>query len=306
MPGLTSSCGSPPTPSAPVQPSTPEASCRRFATTYCQSLSKCAPIHFAVDHDSKSTCQARYTDRCLATLAASDVSARSEHIARCARAYDRASCDAPLSVLNSRACTPPPGGRTDGAPCALDEQCASSTCRRDRSRDACGTCGPAFVPGARCGPGGDCGSRLACGPQDKCIRGAALGDPCGLVNGEVVGCRDFGICYRERCVRGAGLDAACDRRNRAAPDCDQLAGLVCASGGRCKEIALAEEGAPCGPGPDGLTACVAGLSCDADEGKCVPRPKPGEPCDLERGLACTFDAECHDGTCVVVDPASCG
>jgi len=304
---LASSCGSSPRPASPSsEPISAEAGCRRFSSSYCQRLSKCAAKHFAAEHGAMDACEARYTERCLGVLATSDVGAQPMHAARCASAYDRASCDAPLSVGTSAACTPPAGARAEGAACGIDEQCATSTCRRDRSRDACGNYGPAFVPGALCGPAGDCGSRLACGPEGKCIRGAALGEPCGRVQDEVVGCNDFGNCYRERCVRGASLGEACDRSNRAASGCDQLAGLVCSSEGQCEEIVLAQRGAPCGPSREGFTACGAGDTCDSEHLTCVERPQPGQACDLERGLACTFEAECLDGICVVVDPASCG
>jgi len=303
---LASSCGPSPSPAPPQKPMSAEASCRQFSSSYCKRLSKCAAIHFASEHDSMATCTARHTERCLDVLATDDVGARPAHMARCASAYDRASCEAPLSVGTSPACTPPPGLRAEGAGCAIDEQCATSTCRRDRSRESCGTCGPAFVAGARCGLASDCGSRLSCGPEGKCIRGAALGEPCGRVQGDVVGCKDFGNCYRERCVRGRAEDEACDRGNRAAPGCDQLAGLVCSSEGKCEEIAIADRGAPCGPGPEGFTACGPGDTCDADQSMCVERPKPGQACNLVRGLACSFEAECLDGICVVVDAASCG
>lgn len=184
---------------------------------------------------------------------------------------------------------------SDATPCEAGAWCKTT----EESDDRCGAC----MPRASVAAGGDCERDEECVPAADGIgyceytdpesdtgvcrpitlrTGAAIGDPCGLLeaNDEYASCAEGTYCHREANEFGEpGERGACAAR-----------------------VAL---GAPC---DDVLSVCVAGALCDgsgAADDTCVEFEIAGlgQPCE-QRGMPfCNlFDGlVCVEGTCVATD-----
>lgn len=239
-----------------------------------------------------------------------------------------------------------------GETCRIDSECEPGTyCDTDLT--CSGTCAPQLTLGAACDDDeqcpaegdalGDCDSTDA-NPEPHCTlfevrTGAALGEPCGQVEGEIssyTACRaglycryagdtptcaepvaSGGACTEDdRCLNGYCDDGICRTgtlRTAAGETCD-LSNIFCdgsrhlgCSEGVCVEVGDGTLGAPCTLEDDPylpLLTCDDGLYCnmDLDTPACATLKVLAAPC--ESGAECETGV-CDDGVCAEYGPI-CG
>jgi hypothetical protein len=177
---------------------------------------------------SHAQCQSGYCKLAAGSLCGTCT----DHAAAGAQCTVDQDCQATL-VCNSGSCI---GPAQSGAACSTTQPCLRSlTCIG-------GKCGTPLAPGTACTAATDCDAAhgVYCNLQTKkCEQGQAAptGQPCGIVNGTLVGC--------------SGGDSCANVQNGQ---------------GTCHQPAA--DGAPCGPG----IACLAPAVCTSTARCTVPNP----------------------------------
>ncbi len=267
--------------------------CARYAEVYCTDVASCVPS-IGNQITDRASCEQRVSELCDALLLLDDVAVASGDVATCAEGFAQAACSGQSSTLFESCATLMNGGREDGQTCASPLQCAGGFCKLDDA-GTCGTC--ETVPGVNEACSGRCEFGLQCGPEQRCIPVVLVGagEACDFDSARFC---DTGLhCAEEICVANVAAGESCD-----GAQCQQ--GTFCDSANTiCQpNPPLAAAGAACGfnTGVSTFVDCEAGAYCQQDV--CVASVPDGGAC--ERSGACTFPANCVDGTCRL-DHATC-
>jgi hypothetical protein len=311
-----------------------EGACAAQASADCALRNSCtAGLGATVDYGSTSACVSLLTSSCVASFAAPGTGNSIAHTNGCAGAYPGESCTDWYDDNTTTACRSPAGSGANGAACGESSQCASGFCSIGLSA-ACGTCEAPAMAGTPCTASSSCFYGLEC-PYDLpatsgvCTPHGAAGASCDNEHrcGDGLGCvgADATLGIMGTCQTAAtAVGAACG--GETGPECDGAIYLTCVDGA-CQAEVLAEPGAPCGSLSSGYAQCTEGATCITPEGacqrsgaacgssvgSCVAAAANGSACNLVMGPLCQTPARCvvstaggTSGTCVALDPASCG
>lgn len=265
------------------------------------------------------TCATRVAQGCTAALAAPGTGATVATVAACTTALATVSCSDFFDGVLPADCTPA-GSRPDGAPCAIDGQCASVHCGGSLHA-SCGTCAPAPAPTDSC-------ADSTCGPDMVCVDAtmlcavyAALGTYCDPDEPCVSGLACVGAAYLEICqppVTQAGLP--CDTRMHG---CDGSLGLFCSGdpgAQTCAAIVYVGDGLSCGHLSStssvlcnaGTCYTAGGVAAGGETGVCRRDALEGAACDVSVGPSCLPPGRCvvpageTAGTCTLPSGDACG
>lgn len=276
--------------------------CDDYAFALCSRLATCSSIAIQNRFGTAAVCEALYKAQCVDTGSAPGSGTTAATTAACTQALPSWSCpDFVLSLNPPPACQPVPGGRPNGAPCAVRQQCQSAFCSYVNAQD-CGTCAPLPKAGASCAQT-NCAVGYSCaGTPPVCQPYALLGAMCGsgITCADGLTCVGVSGSAPGTCQPGVTtLGAPC---SFSGAGCDFNSGLACnAAKGTCQTVKLSPPGGPCGTVGDQPTSCAAGACV---RGVCVAYPLRGAPCDLD-GPGCMNTAHCviadggTHGTCQI-------
>jgi len=282
---------------------TAEEVCRRYAELSCERESTCAPSIFALTWTDVETCRRRTVLQCAPWFTAPGSNYTPAVLAACTAAMARLDCAGWLAGSPPE-CRYQPGNLPTGSPCRLDLQCEGLDCRQSGAA-FCGICGQKGGEGEPCGHGLDCQLHHAC-IRKVCSPMRKPGEPCDLTHWCDSGLACFaGVCGKER-----GPGEPCEVGEGQCGIVPVWLECVAPAGGTmgtCQPARSAGTGEACGPVPDGNhdVQCRAHGRCTSftEPGTCVAAAADGQPCD-ER-IPCLLGAFCVNGTCQVLDPASC-
>ncbi len=250
---------------------------------------------------------------------------RGDKARACADANANATCDwFDLEPAIQAACSDVMTGTlASGAPCLINEECASFNCDGGGNGMTCaiGTClGDVWEPvmrapiGARCEQTSDCVDEAYC--DSVCTKRKGANEPCASADA----CDHPLLCQGAPavCTLLPGEGEPCDGQCRAW-------GLACTSRGICEKVRLppatCTESADCSPYYPcnlelGVCAPLPALGmpcdwfehpcvdddtfCDWDTSLCVPVRAVGEPCRIS--FECAFGCEGPDGARVCTPP----
>jgi hypothetical protein len=291
--------------------------CAAHAEALCARWGACASDQFSLIFGAIADCERRERQLCTAIRSLPGAVAAIDLLLACASAVEAAGCEA---VRNSVSyghtvpgCSPvwSGGALPLGAACVSDHQCASFFCLPTVEGRRCGSCAARPATGESCATR-RCEVGLVCDAADRCQPPRAAGDACGPGSpcGSPLACVTAPGRSDSTCVAPAQVGEACGARERGAPPC--VDELYCSPvTQRCHRRAFADEGAPCGPEPDGgITDCRGLGRCEVSPGHvrgvCVRASALGEPCTPEaRGCAASLScarlpgdgqARCHAPT----------
>jgi hypothetical protein len=274
-----------------------DEACTDWASHYCSRLEYCAPLSAEIAYGDVARCIARNKLVCFSALSANGSGETPNSLKTCAQAYDSAGCEDVVVAKPPESCRVAGSLRT-GDSCGDDSQCsgANGYCRMN-SDQTCGTCSELGASGAGCESARDCAYGLVC--YFTCMLPVAPGGSC---DGMTRQCPETLVCFNYTCKSPGQPGAPCDPR---ADDCDRDHALFCDPQARvCSHYAVAEVGAPCGPG----TICKAANCVYSGEGQqstCVANAIDGASCNPVAGPFCMAPARCVDGVCKVPDASMC-
>ncbi len=283
--------------------------CKVYAYTRCTALQGCSSTQMQIDYGDIATCEAYYTDSCVLAAAAPSSGSTLAHIQGCTAAISGWVCSDLIYAQNvPPACATPQGSLTNGATCAVNNQCQTAFCLRPTGA-ACGSCAPAPNPGDPCTDAAQCGGGSGAGltcveSTQKCTAYSQLGASC---NGSQP-CIDGLNCASGVCSTGVSQANMPCVFNGAG--CDKYAGLACnAATATCQTLQIVGGGQACGIVANQAQDCRAG---DCIRGQCVANAPLGGACDIVAGPACTAFALCFvtadagtSGTCQIAGSAIC-
>jgi hypothetical protein len=203
--------------------------------------------------------------------------------AECPAAVARLTCDEWYAAERLPPECTSTGSLPDGAPCALDDQCAGGRCELPEGQ-ACGVCARWGTEGEPC-VSDSCGRGLVCA-NGACARKAPLGGPCSFS----LPCQGHLRCQKGTCVPRGREGDWCSTHE----DCNPHLALVCSRSICTRPIA----GDRCLPRPgDGrVLICAGQAKCNEVTGECDPPLPDGAPCGLQPDR-CRWPATCTAGVC---------
>jgi hypothetical protein len=159
------------------------------------------------------------------------------------------------------------GTVANGAPCYIDEDCATGTCNSTASTCP-GTCQAYAQLNQSCATA-SCAPGLSCDATQTCKAESAVGGPCPCQTG--LWCDSSGA--SPVCKAALALGASCSTAN------DQCNALTMCAGTPATCQSFVGLGASCTPGSSPFDSlCGIGYLCDSVTSKCVSFPKVGEAC----------------------------
>jgi hypothetical protein len=273
-------------------------SCRLLAESQCRRYAECLPSGFKWFLGTVGACEARLELECVldrVQLPGSRITPAV--IKQCADAFADPSytCAMFRSLVNPAACLLK-GDLPDAAPCGTHHQCQSGRCTAPQG--GCGQCLPPAKPGDFCNVSEDCeqaeGATYLC--FGRCIRLGGLNDACDVqvVFDPLPRICDFNhYCNGGRCVPLGRMDAPCTM----GAQCDDGFDCVGQPAGRCRPVAVKEEGQACEP----LDLCAGSGYCSPQK-VCAGAVIETQPCDEMKGPTCLPPAECFDNVCTLPRP----
>ncbi len=298
---LLASCASEPTTDPNI------AACQGWASAVCTAQEKCAPFALSSTWGDASTCEARRSAICLATLRVAGTAANASTVSACASAIKAASCEINSIIETLPACLPVAGSLAAGAACAVDSQCISTYCRITAGvpGTACGTCAARAPEGQLCYADSDCQGDLKCYATQSvkhCMARAQIGEKCD----DTHICIAPATCQGTTCAAPAALGAKCDVGTK---NCDAGQGAYCHDQkALCTAFKTAKEGAACNLINGEFVKCSYGLTCgDLKDGigTCKLIPDQGEACSSGDNPPCRAGLICDAGLCGVAKFSSC-
>ena len=204
------------------------------------------------------------------------------------------------------ACQIKPGRLSDGMPCTVNDQCESTSCRKEAYDAPCGICGARSGVGQACDLGLDCQSGLLCNYSNAnsiCVVGADVGASCD----DERPCKGAFTCVDGMCVNSVGAGAVCGPDS--AP-CQSSLGLVCnPDTGRCETCTTnLQAGQECGSATELCAAgeCLSSWHDPSSTGDtCVAFGIEGDVCGESKHPTCQSGLECVTGTCVPLSFPEC-
>ena len=289
--------------------------CSSYVASVCQFMAQCEPGTLQQQYGTTSYCQMVLSRRCENGLDLPGTVATPGWLAACGAEYQAAAnaCDAgpvPLPLPRPSDACGTGGAYSGGAPCAVDEQCASLLCVH--TGNVCGTCFPTGGQGAACAVNVDCKHGLGCGPPNKCEPLVGVGAACdrGVSTVCVLGSdcvlgdagAKMGTCVASLTTEGA----SCTVDGMGGPECSLIAGFFCDATRHCKKIQYVKNGA-CGFLDSGLVSCEVGACIGS---ACSQPASQGESCMPNQAPGCTPGTLCLYGdaataTCAPFDPTAC-
>lgn len=273
--------------------------CAEFASVTCARLLECSAYNAKYYGTDLSDCETQLKVDCAQSSAAGGSSRSSDQATSCAEAMKSATCDQVLGATPLPACTPT-GTLADGTACGDSFQCQSNFCKRPAG-STCGTCTRRGKLGEAC-PDDVCEYGVQCA-NAICIPYRKSGEACDLT----ARCLPSLACIAGACTApavGAQCGEPWECSLEQAQYCDANS-LTC----QPFPLRVAADGEACGTSANEFVDCRALSYCKttngADFGVCARLPEAGQPCAGEQKNRCTFGASCKDGTCQVIDRASC-
>jgi hypothetical protein len=213
----------PPTTTSP--PPATAAECDAFAAKFCAKASACDSLLAKI---VGTDCSDRMSNMCKAHLSAPGTGFTSAALTACGNVYgSTTTCEDAFGAAQASACSIK-GSLALNAKCAFADQCASGYCT-GTAENECGVCAtPPSYPtptyagfGEACDPvgsGAKCNTALGhwCDSGTKTceeIGLAAIGEPCGFVDTDMVMCSAGGTCKWDSgtgtCVAEKAIGASC-------------------------------------------------------------------------------------------------
>jgi hypothetical protein len=270
-----------------------------LADVLCARLNDCAPAYVTITYGTVSECKARVSANLEQGVSAPGSVETGDVLEACAKVIPATSCSDVLGRNLPTACKAPPGTQQDGAPCAVDPQCASKRCKVGADA-VCGVCAPRAAVGAACGVSDDCVDGAGC-VSGACVAFGVAGSACSKSSP----CNGTLACVGGTCAAPQKAGTAC----KDSVECDELHGIFC-TGKTCEALAFAPPPAACGLVGAGFTVCTGPATCTGlgkgvFTGTCTPAPAEKTACDVDGGAKCEEPARCIGGQCTLPDPASC-
>jgi hypothetical protein len=231
--------------------------CTNSAHARCTRIQTCSSYRLAELYGDEASCEDRVKANCLNLVSAPGTGNSTTHVAGCAAAIASWNCTDFLVDANPPPeCAPVTGSVPNGGACYVAPQCQSSYCAI--GANACGTCASPPTAGQPCTPtrgcatglfctsdltcatpaggGAACGKSQSCAPGFRCVGGtctaydsaATAGQPCGQVNGKLIGCA-AGSCT----IPTGNSAGTCTNRGADGATCDLAAGPVCETPALC-------------------------------------------------------------------------
>jgi hypothetical protein len=298
--------------------------CNDVATANCNKRQTCSGnTNIMRAYGTMATCVEREALQCTISQAAPNTGATVTNLEACVSAYPAYSCEDFFNNNPPAACLVT-GPKATNAPCAFEGQCSTTYCG-DNKTAACGTCTAPPTAGASC-RNSNCADGQSCLARTSiCTVLGKVGQTC---DADTQPCEFALYCQKALSTDATGTCVAETQESGQAcqaghGQCDASMGLVCngATGARtCGALAFAADGQACGALATGPVACTQGdcynaagtIALAADVGTCKANAADGQPCDLDKGPACTSPARCvvsgggAAGICTLPAGATCG
>jgi len=268
-----------------------EKPCEGYASARCETMNRCAPALFAIEHGDLDACRSELRAWCVHVGHLPGVRVGAKAIGACASTFRSLSCAAWQARRDDPFCDAPGGSLSVDEPCISGYQCASKACYLD-AQGVCGVCQPTAGVGDPCRQSMECPATSACVGY-HCLKTMALGEECG--SGRP--CAGQLLCLSGTCQQSPALHDPCIENtcnNRLATECVQ---------GVCEPLETAATGQACGL-INGKTVYCGRGTCSS-QGVCVAPVPEGRPCQDSSGPTCLQPAVCVDGWCKIPQPSMC-
>jgi hypothetical protein len=293
-------------------------SCADVAFSRCNALHICSDAALEIRFGDLRTCEAIFEGSCLNIVSAPGSGQTIAGAEACAadlvQPNPKWQCSDYLFAQNPTPnCQLPTGSLTDGAACALPQQCKSGFCSVANGK-MCGTCAPPIAVGASCAGLSACPRQYVCNaPTQKCVGFANMGAACSP--GQPCAAHLQCVGYNPQ----SGAPGTCEQAASMAggscsfqgAGCDVLDGLSCnAQTQLCATAQIQMPGEACGVVGNQQAYCYGGGDCV--DGACRAAGLPGDRCDIVNGPSCITLANCivdadsgTSGTCQLSNASAC-